>query len=37
MLEMLTVLVASGILIIIAYEFSYQQRREWGENSKSFF
>ncbi len=38
MLEMATVLVATGVLIIIAYELSYSmQKREWGENSKSVF
>ncbi len=37
MFEMATVLIASGILIVIAYEFTYMLRREWGENSKSFF
>ena len=38
MLEMATVLVVTGILIIIAYEFSLaMQKREWGENSKSIF
>ena len=38
MLEMATVLLASGILMIIAYEFSNTiQKREWGENSKSIF
>ena len=37
MFEMATVLIASGILIVIAYEFTYMLRREWGENTKSFF
>ncbi len=37
MFEMATVLVASGVLIVIAYEFTHMLRREWGENSKSFF
>ncbi len=38
MLEMATVLIASGVLIIIAYEFTLTfQKREWGENSRSFF
>ncbi|MFT7002894.1 MAG: Tfp pilus assembly protein PilE [Sulfurimonas sp.] len=38
MLEMAIVLVAIGILMIIAYEFSHSmQKREWGENSKSIF
>lgn len=38
MLTMATVLVACGLLIIIGYEIRSQLRkREWGENSKSFF
>jgi len=37
MLEMASVLVLSGILMIIAYELSFYTRREWGENQKSFF
>ncbi len=37
MYEMATVLIASGILIVIAYELTSMLRREWGENSKSFF
>jgi len=37
MLEMATVLVASGVLIIIAYEFTFTLKREWGENQKNFF
>jgi len=38
MLEMATVLVATGILMIIAYEFSHAiGKREWGENSKGIF
>ena len=38
MLEMATVLVATGVLMIIAYEFSHaMQKREWGENFKSIF
>lgn len=38
MLTIATVLVACGILIIIAYEMkSLLMKREWGENSKSFF
>jgi len=38
MLEMATVLVASGVLMIIAYEFAFMLRkREWGENSRNFF
>ena len=37
MLEMTSVLVASGILMLIAYEFSALSRREWGENYKNVF
>lgn len=38
MLTMATVLVACGILIIIAYEMrSLLIKIEWDENSKSFF
>ena len=38
MIEMSIVLIASGVLMMIAYEFSYIfQKREWGENAKSFF
>lgn len=39
MLEMATVLVLSGVLMIIAYEFTllFNRKREWGENQKSFF
>lgn len=39
MLEIATVLLASGFLIVIAYEFTLliSTRRVWGENSKSFF
>ena len=37
MFEMATVLVASGVLIMIAYEFNVTLKREWGENQKSFF
>ena len=38
MLEMATVLVICGLLMIIAYEFTCNiRKREWGENSKSFF
>jgi hypothetical protein len=36
MLEMATVLIASVVLMVIAYEFAFMGR-EWGENSKSFF
>lgn len=35
---MAVVLVASGVLMFIAYEFSgILQKREWGENARSFF
>lgn len=39
MLEMATVLVSSGVLMIIAYEFTFLmgKKREWGENYRSFF
>ena len=39
MLEMATVLLASGFLMVIAYEFTLlmSARRVWGENHKSFF
>ncbi len=37
MLEMASVLIGSGILMIIAYEFSFLSKREWGENYKSVF
>jgi len=39
MLEMATVLVAIGTLIVIAYEFSFtlNKKRVWGENYKSIF
>ena len=39
MIEMATVLIASGILMIIAYEFTLllNRKRDWGENQKSFF
>jgi hypothetical protein len=38
MLEMAIVLMVSGILMVIAYEFTFTLRkREWGENSRSFF
>lgn len=38
MLVMATVLTACAILMILAYEFSFiLKKREWGENSKSFF
>ena len=38
MLEMASVLLGSGILMIIAYEFNYMMnKREFGENPRSFF
>jgi len=38
MLEMAAVLLVTGILMMIAYEFSYTiLKREWGENYKSIF
>jgi hypothetical protein len=38
MLEMATVLVACGILIVGSIEFtSSLTKREWGENSRGFF
>ena len=38
MFEMATVLIASVVLMYIAYEFSSMfNKRDWGENSRSFF
>jgi len=38
MLEMASVLIASGVLMVIAYEFSFMlNKRDWGENTKNFF
>ena len=37
MIEMASVLLASGILMFIAYEFTFLSKRKWGENYKSFF
>ncbi len=39
MFEMATVLIASGLLMVIAYEFTsvFNKKREWGENYRSFF
>ena len=38
MFEMASVLIASGLLMFIAYELSQMfSKREWGENSKSIF
>lgn len=37
MIEMASVLLASGILMYLAFEFTFTSKREWGENQKSFF
>ena len=39
MIEMVTVLVSSGFLMVIAYEFTsvFSKKRDWGENYRSFF
>lgn len=38
MFEMMMVLVGSGVLMLIAYEFAIMvTRREWGENRRGFF
>ena len=38
MFEMTMVLMASAVLMVIAYEFTMIVRgREWGENAGSFF
>lgn len=37
MIEMASVLIASGILIFVAYELTSVSSREWGENPKTFF
>jgi len=38
MFEMASVLIASGLLMFIAYELSHMfNKRDWGENSKSIF
>jgi hypothetical protein len=39
MIEMATVLILSGVLMIIAYELSYSlsRKRAWGENYRGFF
>jgi len=39
MIEMATVLLASGILMLIAFELSFftKKKRRWGENARSFF
>lgn len=37
MIEMASVLMGSVILMVIAYEFTFLAKREWGENQKGFF
>ena len=37
MIEMSSVLLGSIVLMVIAYEFSSQTKRDWGENYKSVF
>ena len=38
MLEMATVLLACGVLIVVSFEFtSSLTKREWGENYKGLF
>lgn len=37
MIEMASVLIGSTVLMVIAYEFTFLSRREWGENQKSIF
>ncbi len=37
MLEMTIVLGMCALLIAISYEYTSIIKREWGENSKSFF
>lgn len=39
MLEIATVLLASGALLIMAYELTclLSKKREWGENYRGFF
>lgn len=37
MIEMAVVLVLGGVLVVIAYGFSVQRNRRWGENARSFF
>jgi len=37
MLEMAIVLSLCALLIAISYEYTSIIKREWGENSKSFF
>jgi len=37
MFEMIVVLGLCALLIVISYEYTSIIKREWGENSKSFF
>ena len=37
MIEMTSVLIGSMVLMVIAYEFTFISKREWGENQKGFF
>ncbi len=37
MIEMTSVLLGSLVLMVIAYEFTFISKREWGENQKGFF
>jgi len=37
MIEMASVLIGSFTLIVIAYEFTFLPKREWGENQRNFF
>ena len=37
MIEMTVVLITCMLLMGVAYELTFAQKREWGENSKSFF
>lgn len=37
MIEMASVLIGTIVLMLIAYEFTFLSKREWGENQKGFF
>jgi hypothetical protein len=37
MIEMTIVLGTCAFMVYVAYELSYSVKREWGENTKSFF
>ena len=37
MIEMASVLMATGILMYLAFEFTFTAKRDWGENYKSIF